>query len=50
MNYFDGLSKQHLRNAIRTLKKYRKIEIIEDYANSMGYKNLKKWTGKITIL
>lgn len=45
--YLDGLDKQHLRNAIRTLMRYRKVEIIEDYANSLGVTYINKWKGKL---
>ncbi len=45
--HFYGLNKQHLRNAIRTLKRYRKVEIIEDYANSLGVNQVTKWKGKL---
>lgn len=44
---FDGLDKRHLRNAIRTLMRYRKVEIIEDYANSLGVTYINKWKGKL---
>lgn len=43
-NYF---CKDHLRNALRTFKRYRTITIIEDYANSMGAEYENKWVGKL---
>ena len=43
-NYFY---KDHLRNALRTFKRYRTITIIEDYANSMGTEYENKWVGKL---
>lgn len=43
-NYFN---KDHLRNALRTFKRYRTITIIEDYANSLGAEYENKWVGKL---
>lgn len=42
--YFD---KHHLRNAIRTLKRYALVKIEEHYANSMGADCYYKWKGKL---
>lgn len=43
-NYFY---KDHLRNALRTFKRYRTITIVEDYANSIGTEYENKWVGKL---
>jgi hypothetical protein len=40
-------NKQHLRNAIRTLKRYILVKIEEHYANSMGTNQYHEWIGKI---
>lgn len=42
--YFN---KDHLRNAIRTLKRYSTVTIIEDYMNSLGTQYENKWVGKL---
>lgn len=42
--YFN---KRHLRNAIRTLKRYMLVKIEEYYANSLGTNCYYKWIGKI---
>ena len=39
--------KDHLRNALRTFKRYTSITIIEDYANSIGGEYTNKWKGKL---
>ena len=40
-------NKHHLRNAIRTLKKYHLIKIKEHYANSLGVNCIYEWKGKL---
>jgi len=41
-------SKPHLRNALRTLKRYLLIKITEHYANSIGTDYYHEWKGKLT--
>lgn len=44
---FMYFRKDHLRNALRTFKRYACITIIEDYANSLGGEYTNKWKGKL---